>query len=223
MASPKLENLIGLESLRFVREGINAPGVFIQFKFKQPSGLGVVRVHSHGEVTGFHKLIESAALQTLIKAIALSYYRDLVVPLIHELGTIQPHFHKMSSRTSRPIALRPQPHRPAIPRVHRPAYARKPSLEEWHTAQIRLRHDVVGHIRWVSAEFRASWEKRREAEGAGVRLPAGYTWVREHKRGTDDTSLSLQGEDLATHTLFRPPSRATEELATLLLETTGSA
>jgi hypothetical protein len=214
VASAELYELITLDSVRFVREGVKAPGVYIQFKFTPPfAAIGIVKIQPDGTIVGFHKFINDAVFQGLIEAIALSYYRDLVVPRIEyfsqEKLTHAPSKTRTSKKQSRP---KPLPRKRVIASI-----TAKHSLAEWHEAQHRIRHPVVGHTRWIKHNYRANGEKRKEAEAAGVKLLPGFTWVREHKRGKQaNDGLVLEGEDLATHTIFLPPSRASEELAELL-------
>jgi hypothetical protein len=216
MSSERLKSLINLHSVRFVQEGVSAPGVFIQLVFSEPDAIGLLRLTRDSSIEGFHKLSENSWLQALIIAIALAYYRDLVIPgkIYYPKERNQSHNRKGSPVSSHSPTRRQIPSRQTIKRHSKKLYP----LEDWYESQEILRHWVRGHTRWIGPHFEASAEKYRQAELAGVRLRAGETWVIEHERGNpqDQMKVKLDGEDLVEHTYFAPPIHASEELDQIL-------
>lgn len=209
----ELLTTLGLNSIRFVQEGIKPPGVYIRFHFDEPPWqVGIVRVTSEGEVEGFHEQ-QRGLLNAAVRGIALTYYRDFVTPgeeVLYEPTGIR--------RKPRPPGL-PKPHkRRTLPRRQRirvgPGVV---DFDKW--TQERARHSVVGHTRWISPGFVASREKQQDARDAGVwRIPEGYTWVVEHERGgLDSGQPGIRRGDLTRRTLFSAPARASDDLVKILL------
>jgi hypothetical protein len=226
IASDRLKKLLGLNSIRFIQEDIEAPGILLRFEFglHQPA-IGLVKVNKDGTTEGFHEFIWfDNSFRTIIEAVALAYYRDLVTP-----GKI--HIYKPGSgglRTEKP--LNPvSPHPRKLPRPQNiPLHAKNnPRLRDrafhelhtWHEARERARHLVVGHTRWIGKGFIADPEKQRQALAhLGKKLPSGYTFVIEHDRGElSNSGLKLTSDGYLTErTLFLPPERASTELDKLL-------
>lgn len=208
----KIASLLNLYSVRFVQEQVNAPGLFVQFKFETPALIGIMQIDPSGKATGFHHLVDDSWFQALIEAVAFSHYRDLVVPeqinpaprLSNHRQTNNRHIRTEERQTTKPF--------PTIyPRQKR--Y----SLSDWYESQEIARHNVRGHTRWIESGFIASDEKYDQAKKAGVTLQNGYTWVIEHERGNPrPTKIPLNGIDLAGHTIFMSPPRAEYELEQLL-------
>ena len=209
----ELLTTLGLTSIRFVQEGVKAPGVYIRFHFGElPWQVGIVRVTSQGEVEGFHEQ-QRGLLNAAVHGIALTYYRDLVTPgekVFYE-----------------PTGIRSMPKTPGLPGARKRRTLPRPQripvglivvdFDEWYYTQERARHSVVGHIRWVSPGFKASREKQQEAREAGVWLPESYTWVVEHERGgLGSARIRLRRGDLTRRTLFAAPMRASDDLVKLL-------
>lgn len=213
IAPTAVASLLDLHSVRFVQEGVKAPGLFIRFEFEDPSLIGIFRIDPSGNMSGFHQMVDDAWFQALIEAVALSHYRDLVVPNHLQLPLRSPNTRRPTHNPTRSPgsrAARPFP-------TQRPKQKRY-SLAEWYVAQEIARHSVRGHTRWISRDFVASEEKHYQAKKAGVILPDGFTWVIEHERGNPQLSrIFLNGEDLAEHTIFTPPPKAGSELAKILL------
>jgi hypothetical protein len=205
----ELQKRINLKSLRFLQESAIAPEVFIRFEFQEPPIIGITKVLKDGKVIGFHENVASEALRLLIDAIALSYYRDLVIAdkvYIVPQTRVAPKKH-WSAKPKEPRTI---PRTVKIYVVKRRSYR----IDEWYEAQERARHSVVGHIRLVGNDFIASVEKQRQAEEEGIELQDGCTWVREHERGGREeiSGLKLDGFDLAEDVVFEPPERASFEL-----------
>ena len=194
LASHTLSDLIDLTLVTFVQEGADAPEVFLRFEFGEPPAIGVAKVKSDGTTEGFHEFAAPSVFRALIEATALAYYRDLVVPAkVPDYPSGDPAHHSQPSSATKPRKRptsasapvdRRQTYRP-LPRLTGPSAPRRDpyQLEEWHRAQERARHGVVGHIRWVGPRFTPDSQKQRQALQAGVQLPPGYTWVGEHDRG----------------------------------------
>jgi len=207
LATEELSKLIGLKSVRFIQERARAPEVFVRFEFRDPSAIGVIRVKANGSTVGFHEASASDLFQAIIETTALAYYRDLVIPRVHYYpysGKRRTSRKPTTSRRARPLP-RVQSISISLPRPYR--------FDEWHQAQARARHYVVGHLRWVGEGFKADWEKQAQARRAGVNLPLCYTWVIEHERsGGEPSGPTFNGTDLVERTRFLPPERASHEL-----------
>jgi hypothetical protein len=227
LTSEKLSDLVELRLVRFVQEGANAPEVFVRFGFGEPSAIGIAKIRDDGSIQGFYEFSGSDLLGAIVEATALAYYRDLVVPTrvyhsqsssstqqvrateSNEAGELT--HPKTASVSQHPI------HRLPRTQVVSPSKCQTYRLEEWHHAQERARHKVIGHTRWVGQHFIADSSKIRQSREAGVELPPGYTWVVEHDRGGRESGgLRLSGLDLAERTRFLPPEQASFELDQLL-------
>lgn len=219
LASRKLSDLINLKSVRFVQEGIEAPEVRLRFEFGDPCAIGILKVTNDGRTEGFHKSSGSDLFASVVEAIALAYYRDLVVP--YGIASVWQRRDDVSKiKTSRSIKTSQFKKARELSRTTNVSTSKRQfyELKEWYHAQERARHHVTGHIRWVGQHFNADFEKKQQAREAGVELPPGYTWVTEHERGNQqgDDEIRLVGIDLADRTKFLPPERATYELDKLL-------
>jgi len=209
LTTEKIENLLNIQAVRFIQEGASAPEVFVRFEFTDLK-IGVLRINSDGSTNGFHE--KYLLVKSIVNALSLTYYRDLVVPIYIE--------------TSRKREINPNEERnhggkklksKKFPRHYFPNN-NVHEFREWHLAQHRARHDVVGHVRRISPGYYADWDKQEQAMRAGIELPIGYTWVIEHKRGgQEDTFLVLVGTDLPRRTRFLPPTRAESDLDRLLI------
>lgn len=197
-AHQRPKQLIDLSEIRFVQEGIHPPGVFLRFSFGDPAVIAIVKVNEHMAVEGFFEFSDSELFETIIEAIALAFYRDLVVPG----DTKKPKTEKVPGEPKPRKSKRSR----TIPRIR---YDSKIStIESYHQ---KIRHEVVGHMRRVSRDFIADDEREFMAfQAIKRRLPAGYTWVRPHKRGGHDIDVRLS--DLEERTVFAPPTRASQEL-----------
>lgn len=212
LASEKLQRSLKLKSLRFVQEGAVAPGAFIRFTFI--NGLiSIAKITVEMIGIGFHEYCQTQALRILIDAVILAYYRDLVVPgetRISQQTNRQQGVGQQHSATA-------QRWRYSLPRTQ---YAPNSplTLREWHCAQDRARHLVVGHMRWIRREFVADAERQELARIATGRiLPPGYTWVMAHERGTSAKDLiEVRVSDLTGRALFAAPARAAQELAQMI-------
>lgn len=207
---------LGLTSVRFVQEGVKAPGVYLRLQFGEDARqIGIVKVSSSGRVEGFHEL-EQGLLMAAVRGVALAYYRDLVTPgdeIVYEPTGIP---RKRSGGASVRRSPRELP-RPRRVRIDLEEYVIVREFDEWYYAQERARHSVVGHIRWVGSGFMADEEKYEQALKAGVYLPDGCTWVVEHDRGGSGSDrLRLRRADLTSRTLFSAPARASDDIAQLL-------
>jgi hypothetical protein len=222
LATDRIHSLTGLKSVRFIAEGVRAPGVFLQFKFDtEPQSVGMMRISPEGKAEGFHELVDNRLFITLIEVVAFTYYRDLVIPdlRMRPTSTAPPRHHR---QTTKPVqtaqAMRPPQRRP--PRQSHPLLPKRPiHLSEWYAAQTRARHHVIGHLRFIRSGFRADWVKQAQARAAGVDIPLDYTWVVEHERGDPQrTGPVILDErfDLTKHILFSPPRRAVEEMDAIL-------
>lgn len=208
----QIASLINLHSVRFVQERVKAPGLFIQFKFRTPALLGIIRIDPSGEITGFHELIDDLWYRALIQAVAFSHYRDLVVPSQIQQSSPLP-AHRQPTRKQ---ASTPGHHTTRAFPLQRPQ-KKQYSLADWYESQEIARHSVRGHTRWIASDFVASGDKHLQARRAGVTLQHGYTWVIEHERGNPKpTKIPLEGEDLLEHTIFTSPPRAEAELEKIL-------
>ncbi len=201
-----------LARIRFVQEGVFAPGITVRLKFRDPEAIAVMFINADGRIDGFHRGIKHEWFQKVLESMILTYYRDLVVPndpdvSAPRLSHLTPSIY--SGRTSGVAKMRP------LPRIKPIRNYAKYTLDDWYFAQHRALHWVDGHVRYIGPHFSASNEKLREAEEAGVQLPPGWTWVREHARGDSD-ELQLDGVDLKVRTLFAAQRRASNELRRLL-------
>ncbi|MBI1880946.1 MAG: hypothetical protein HYR94_22430 [Chloroflexi bacterium] len=222
-----MKHLIDLNSVQFIQEGIAPPGIFVKFEFGEQPIVDTVKVKQDGDTEGFHKSVATnQSFLTLIEAITLAYYRDLVTP-----GKI--YYYQPGRRDPRPGPYRPPNPKPPNPReLPRPQniplhVKNNPRLKDrafhqlhtWHEARERARHLVVGHIRWSGEGFIANPEKQQQAsQHLGKKLPPGYTFVIEHDRGglgSGGLRLSSDGY-LMERTLFLPPERASADLDKLL-------
>ena len=216
LASDKIQQRIALESLQFVSEGAVAPGLHIRFKFlTTPIQIGLVKLYSDGRIEGFHKMLSNSHfLQSLIEAVAVSYYRDLVLSTIYRPDPGK-YRHWIKQAAPRGIVQNRSSPRD-IPRRSN-SRLEKYHLEEWRESQHLARHYVVGHIRFIGHGFVADGERHDLARRAGVQLPDGYTWVIPHERGDPRFGrLALNGFDLPSRTIFYHPKRATRELDRIL-------
>ena len=226
MVSDRLKNLIDLNLVRFIQEGIAPPGVFLEFEFSEPSIVDTVIVKNDGSIEGFHESVGvDDSFRIIIEAVALAYYRDLVTPgkvSYYERDSGGPRTKRsLNSLSPKPREL-PRPQHVPLHIKNTPRLKGRQSyhLYAWHEAQERARHGVVGHIRWIGRSFIASPRKQRQAwEVASIKLRPGYTWVIEHERGEPGSSgLRLSPDGcLMEITLFLPPERASVELDKLLL------
>ncbi len=210
----RINQLMNIVKVRFIQEGAVAPEIYVRLEFTG-SKIGVLKIDSDGNVSGFHEKMGWALL--VINALVLTYYRDLVVPMPVE--------HEPRFPRHRIFQPKEQSHNSIESKARSfPTYYPKQSsvyeFREWHIAQHRARHAVRGHVRWIARGFHAEPEKRLQAKMAGIDLELGFTWVIEHERGGHDevTRLVLDGTDLTQRTLFSPPARAKNELDDLLYE-----
>lgn len=207
-----ITSFLNLHSVRFAQEKIKAPGLFIRFEFENPTLIGIIRIDPSGDISGFHQLVNDAWFQALIEAIALSHYRDLVVPNQLQLPSRLPRSHRPTDSRAGIPGNRTTKTFPTLrtnPKRH--------SLADWYESQEIARHSVRGHIRWISPDFVATDERHNQAKKAGVSLKVGYTWVIEHERGNPQpTKIPLDGEDLTEHTIFTSPPKAEFELTKIL-------
>jgi hypothetical protein len=60
LASKELSQLIGLETIRFIQEGVTAPEVFLRLGFGELLAVGIAKIKRNGSVVGFHEASESA-------------------------------------------------------------------------------------------------------------------------------------------------------------------
>jgi tetratricopeptide (TPR) repeat protein len=233
-ASAELRDLINLNCVGFVQEGIEPPGVFLRFQFGGNLALGIVGIDRDGSTKGFHKRggrdMTDRIIELIIEAVAFSYYRDLVTP-----GKTYQYVPEGGSPNIRSVDRpRPLPRPRGIPvtteevefrRRRRVSKEKAHDLEDWYYVQERAKHYVTGHMRWVREEYIASYEKQQQAlEFSGRALPTGYTWVIEHERGgASESGLRLRGGQLVEKTTFLPPKRASQELSDLLTSYFGSA
>ncbi|MBE2198716.1 MAG: hypothetical protein IAE79_08910 [Anaerolinea sp.] len=214
MAPSFVARRINLYSVRLTQEGVKAPGLFVQFKFTDPACVGILKIDPSGNIAGFHEMMGNTWGQELIKAVALSHYRDLVIP-----NPVSPSASKRAA-SHQPRSGRGGP--PGGRQAAKPFPTQQPrkkqySLTDWYESQEIARHNVRGHTRWIGRDFVADSEKYSQARRAGVILQDGYTWVIEHERGNPKpTPIRLDGEDLAEHTLFTPPPKAEDDLARIL-------
>lgn len=224
ITSDFLFELLYLKSVRFVQEKVNSPGVFakLEFLFDEKYIIQEVKINSSGVITGFHSKVTQIGIEEIIDAIVLSYYRDLVLPgSVYEAG--------LSNGKQRQAKAKKEPSPRVLPRSQskttKPSDSQQRLQEdcdflEWHQVQERTQHYVTGFRRWVREGFMASWDKRKQADEAGVKLPPGYTWVNEFTRGSkisDEVKLRFDKDgNLTEETLFSPPSRATVDLRRLL-------
>lgn len=214
MASDELNELINLESVRFVQKGIEVPGVILQFQFGGTPDPSIVKINPDGSIEGFHKSSSDKLREALIEAIALSYYRDLVTPgktYYYIPGGGTP---KTKSTASQWFRRLPRPQGVPLKSIlgkQEPPQKVYHDLSNWHSVQ---EHFVIGHERWVSEGFRASSEKQQQAlKFIGRNLRPGFTWVREHKRGISNSDgLRHRNGYLVERTVFLPPERASQEL-----------
>jgi len=210
---PSVTALINLHSIRFVQEHMQAPGLFVQFKFDNPSLIGVIRIDPSGVISGFHQLVDASWLTSLVESVALSHYRDLVVPQRLMATSLRVPGRRRNGRQANSEAN----HRTNKPFPMQRRTRKQYSLADWYESQEIARHMVRGHTRWISQGFVASDEKHFQAKKAGVSLPIGFTWVIEHERGNPQpTKIPLIGEDLSKHTVFTSPPQAEAELARIL-------
>ncbi len=221
LAADFLRVKLNLSSLQFIQERIDAPGVFVKFKFSFDSREldYLLKIGTNGYISGFHAGIKNKGIQAIIVAVAVSYYRDLVLP-----GSIyepQSSRQAASSQSEKAPSVLKRPRK--LPRPQVKQTNNEKDFRAWHIAQERARHDVYGFRRWVRDGYRAPHQKQMEAkEAAGVVLPLGYTWVNKHSRGvrtTGDDSLQIDSKGgLSEETIFSPPERASDELYMLLSE-----
>jgi tetratricopeptide (TPR) repeat protein len=212
LATKKVNNLLNIQTLRFVQEGAIAPEVYIRFEFSN-SKIGALKINNNGETIGFHGKFNIVG--SIIKALALTYYRDLVVPIYDDGYKTHKKRDTSSKGESDNIDKKNKSNR--LPRHYIPQNETH-DFREWHIAQHRARHSVVGHTRFISQGFQADWQKQEQARRAGLELRTGYTWVIEHERGGQEgTDLVLDGTDLSRRTRFLPPTRAETELDSLLV------
>lgn len=61
------------------------------------------------------------------------------------------------------------------------------------TAAVEQLRSVSGHLRRLQPGHTCSLDQVRAAERVGVRVPAGYTWVRPHHRGNQAIRIILPG------------------------------
>lgn len=211
-ASERLLELFDLRAIRFVQEGAEPPAVYQRFEFGDPPAIGIIRVNARMSVEGFYEFNEHEQLRVTFPAIALGYFRDLVVPVAENSTTRRPRYHR-SMRNGK--SRNRKKHARTLPRT--PDYVPQ-RIEEWHQVREKEKHSVVGHMRWISRDFIADEERQRLClDAIGRRLPPGYTWVREHERGSVDPGIiEVRRSDLTRRTRFLPPKRATEELDDLL-------
>lgn len=207
--------LVQLKSIRLIQEDAKAPGLFIQCKFANADVFGLIEIDPNGQITGFHQFISDPWFQAIIQSIALSHYRDLVVPIQRHYLAIQPSQQPArphrTHATRKPSSFKPFP--------DSPPYQKQYKLSDWYQSQYIARYQVRGHTRWVRSHFVADAVKRQQAKSAGVTLVDGYTWVLEHERGTPwQTKIKLDGEDLTELTIFLPPPKAAGELRDIILE-----
>lgn len=204
-----------LFSVRFVQEKINAPGLYVQFKFQEGQVLGVVQILPNGHIEGFHKLVNNSWFEALVEAIALSHYHDFVVP-VQEYSQYTPKSYNPIRDPKRTSDRNYAPKSFPAKRIRVSRY----SFRDWYESQEIARHHVRGHTRWVGTHFIADGEKQRQAKQAGVKLPRGYTWVVEHERGNINrySKIQLNGEDLIQDTIFLPPPIASHNLERILFK-----
>lgn len=157
IASNDLVSTIDLRSVRFIQEGIRAPGVFVQFRFGEPSTIGVVSINIDGVFSGFYQLSDDLWFQELIKAIAVAYYRDLVIPGKMYLPKAPRPKHRQRREAS--LSSNTMRHR----RIPTPRTLKRYSLEDWYESQEIARHLVRGHPRWVGDYYVAPPEKQQQA------------------------------------------------------------
>ena len=215
LTSSKVSNTIGLTSIRFIREGVRAPGVYVRFHFGEtPRQIAIGRIVSGGKLEGFPELVSgSGLLLAVMRSIAVAYYRDLVTPDEKVYYTPTGVRRSPSSGPSSPRTRQlPRPRR--IPTGPRQVTGSIHSFRYW--VQERARHSVVGHARWVGSYFRADSEKKKEAREAGVQLEDGYTWVQEHERGGPGSAgAGGNSWDLSSRTVFSPPEDASNAIDSL--------
>lgn len=215
ITSKRIQDMWGLNALRFVQEGIDAPKVFVQFKFGEPARIGIMCIEDGDTDSGFLMMSEDLWLRAFFRAIALTYYRDMVLPGFTYVPTST---HLSRSRNSVVDTQSPREQRNVLPRSHAVQREKVYQFYEWHAAQERARHSVTGHVRWVHKGFVADVLKHQQARRAGVQLSLGYTWVVEHERGNpqrEDGVALNEDYDLLRYTLFAAPTRATIELEAL--------
>ncbi|GAG68185.1 unnamed protein product, partial [marine sediment metagenome] len=213
-ASVRLNEAIKLKSVRFIQEGVKAPEVFLSFQF-YPFALGVLKISNDGTLIGFHHMGAELKFKLVIEAIALAYYRDLVVP-----GEVK-YLEKPKSRIvyKRKTYVSQDRNYINLPRrktVYQEYEDSRYTLDDWYDAQARAEWSVVGHTRRIGPHFEADLVKHEQANNAGVNLPPGCTWVIEHDRG--EARLNLQNRDLSERTKFAPPKHAANELNNLIFK-----
>jgi hypothetical protein len=88
--------------------------------------------------------------------------------------------HRAATAPGGPQRRRP----PGLPHGVRARAAPDADIRAWRAAVEELRA-VAGPLRRLRDGHAASPEAVRAARGAGIQVPAGYTWVRPHRRASD--------------------------------------
>lgn len=221
IATEKIEKLIDLRLLRFIREGVYSPQqVFVRIIFFEQPKVLIIKINHEGRIELPEIIKFSEKLMAILEILSLFYFKELVVPQEVKSSEIQI---IQGSQISGPGQYQEQQHSSrTIPRKYYSRSGDKDAVEEiysineWHYSQFRALHDVIGHARLIGSGFIADEFKQEQARSAGVNLQIGYTWVVEHSRGGDIPHLVKPGGDLSRRTIFTPSQKTQSQIDSLI-------
>lgn len=209
--SSVFDDLLRIEKIRFVQEGLNPPEVFIRILFSEPSVVEILKICEDGQVNFCIGDNWSEMSKELLKLCALVNYRDLVrAPEVYFYfpGIRSPRRPKDYNPERNPIRYIPRKRYIMI--VH-PKYIEADDYEhDEYTDDIsRSPGEVVGHLRYLGDYFEASWIKEEECrQYLGRDLPQGYTFVNPYFRGGSGSEI----EKTFLHNRYIPEQEPIDEI-----------
>jgi len=186
------DNILRIEKIRFVQEGLNPPEVFVRFLFFEPSVVEILKICDDGQVNFCIGENWSEMSKELLKLCALVNYRDLVrAPEVYFYfsGIRSPNRPRNYDPVRNPIQYIPR--KRYIPISHSTCSDNDDyEYDDYPDDISRSPGSVVGHLRYLGELFEASWIKEEECrQYLGRDLPPGHTFVNPYFRGWDGSNI----------------------------------